>query len=178
MSFSLLLWSIPGKFAIPGTSIIVPGMLVLGGADLFSVLGTWLAHKIGKPLIRLDFAQERYEADFRFGLARLREYTEQTALLKGEAAEKQRLSFSFGKVVDNYFRLVSRNLKTECLHRRLVPASVVFPYALVAPFYFAGTLSLGSCSRPPARSAEWRALCRSSSRATPRSPTSRPSSIA
>jgi vitamin B12/bleomycin/antimicrobial peptide transport system ATP-binding/permease protein len=142
VSFSILLWSIPAQFAIPGTSIIVPG-LPFWVALIYAVIGTWLTHKIGKPLVKLDFAQERYEANFRFGLARLREYTEQTALLRGEAAERERLGRSFGEVIDNYFRLVSRNLKLTTFTSSLFQTSVIFPYVIVAPYYFAGTLSLG-----------------------------------
>ncbi len=142
VSFSILLWSIPAQFAIPGTSIIVPG-LPFWVALLYAGVGTWLTHKIGKPLVKLDFAQERYEANFRFGLARLREYTEQTALLRGEAAERERLGRTFGEVIDNFFKLVSRNLKLNTFTLSFFQASAIFPYVIVAPYYFLGTLSLG-----------------------------------
>ncbi len=87
VSFSIILWTIPADFTIPGTDITVPGMpfwIALG----FSVAGTWLSHLIGQPLFRIDMRQERFVADFRFALARLREYSEQVALLRGEPAER------------------------------------------------------------------------------------------
>jgi vitamin B12/bleomycin/antimicrobial peptide transport system ATP-binding/permease protein len=64
VSFSIILWSIPAQFAIPGTDIIVPG-LPFWVAIIYSLIGTWLTHLIGRPLIKLDFNQEKYEADFR-----------------------------------------------------------------------------------------------------------------
>ena len=146
VSFSILLWTIPAKFAIPGTDIVIPG-LPFWVALAYSLTGTWLTHKIGKPLVRLDFAQERYEADFRYSLARLREYTEQTALLRGETVEKRRLANTFSAVIDNFFRLVSRNLKLSAFTSTWFQASVVFPYAIVAPYYFSGALSLGQLTQ-------------------------------
>ncbi|MGL5734941.1 MAG: ABC transporter ATP-binding protein/permease, partial [Beijerinckiaceae bacterium] len=146
VSFSILLWSIPAKFAIPGTDIVIPG-LPFWVALAYSLIGTWLTHKIGRPLVKLDFAQERYEADFRYSLARLREYTEQTALLRGETVEKRRLSDTFAAVIDNFFRLVSRNLKLSAFTSTWFQASVVFPYAIVAPYYFSGALSLGQLTQ-------------------------------
>ncbi|MGL4325684.1 MAG: ABC transporter ATP-binding protein/permease [Beijerinckiaceae bacterium] len=146
VSFSILLWTIPAQFAIPGTDIVIPG-LPFWVALAYSLIGTWLTHKIGRPLVKLDFAQERYEADFRYSLARLREYTEQTALLRGETVEKRRLADTFSAVIDNFFRLVSRNLKLSAFTSSWFQASVVFPYAIVAPYYFSGALSLGQLTQ-------------------------------
>lgn len=146
VSFSILLWTIPAKFAIPGTDIIIPG-LPFWVALVYSLTGTWLTHKIGKPLVKLDFAQERYEADFRYSLSRLREYTEQTALLRGETVEKRRLGDTFAAVISNYFLLVARNMKLSAFTSTWFQASVVFPYAIVAPYYFSGALSLGQLTQ-------------------------------
>jgi putative ATP-binding cassette transporter len=142
VSFSIILWSIPAEFAVPGTDVVIPGLL-FWVALLYSVLGTWLTHLIGRPLIRLEFQQERYEADFRYSLARLREYGEQVALLKGEEAEKQNLARRFANVVGNYYALVYRNLKLNIFVSSYFQASVVFPYLLVAPAYFANKITLG-----------------------------------
>ena len=75
VSFSIILWTIPVDFTVPGTDITVPG-LPFWVALVLSLVGTWLTHLIGKPLVQLEFRQERYEADFRFALARVREYSE------------------------------------------------------------------------------------------------------
>ena len=76
VSFIAILWSLSSGFTLPGTEMPVPGLLVWV-AILYALLGTWLTHVIGRPLIALYFQQERVEADYRFSLARLREYTEQ-----------------------------------------------------------------------------------------------------
>jgi putative ATP-binding cassette transporter len=142
VSFSIILWMIPANFVIPGTSTVVPG-LPFWVALMYSVLGTWITHKIGKPLVRLDYMQERYEADFRFSLARLREYAEQVALLRGEKAERQILGNRFSEIVQNYFGIVVRNMKLTTFTQSFFQASVVIPYIIVAPYYFTGQITLG-----------------------------------
>ena len=106
VSFSIILWTIPADFTIPGTDITVPG-LPFWVALVFSLVGTWLTHLIGKPLVHLEFSRERYEADFRFALARLREYSEQVALLRGENAERRILG---GRFVFSMYRTSSSPL--------------------------------------------------------------------
>ena len=70
VSFSIILWTVPADFTIPGTDITVPG-LPFWVALVYSLVGTWLTHLIGKPLVKLEFSRERYEPDFRFALARV-----------------------------------------------------------------------------------------------------------
>lgn len=146
VSFSIILLSIPAEFAIPGTSIVVPG-LPFWVALIYSVIGTWITHLIGKPLIRLDFVQEKREADFRFTLARLREYGEQVSLLRGERAELSRIGERFDAVMSNFFQLVKANLKLSIFTSSYFQANVVVPYLIVAPAYFAGKLSLGQMTQ-------------------------------
>ncbi len=146
VSFSIILWSIPAQFAIPGTDIVVPG-LPFWVALIYSVVGTWLTHLIGRPLIKLDFNQERYEADFRYTLARLREYAEQVALLNGEKAERQHIGRRFQAVVTNYYHLIAQNLKLNTFVSSYFQASVVFPYIIMAPAYFAGKINLGQLTQ-------------------------------
>ena len=142
VSFSIILWMIPASFVIPGTSIVAPGF-PFWVALAYASLGTWITHRIGKPLVRLDFQQERHEADFRFSLARLREYAEQVALLRGEPAERQILGARFTAIVQNYFAIVVRNLKLTTFTQSFFQASVVIPYIIVAPYYFGGQITLG-----------------------------------
>jgi vitamin B12/bleomycin/antimicrobial peptide transport system ATP-binding/permease protein len=96
VSFTVILWGISAGFTLPGTSLVIPGFLVWI-ALVYSIVGTLVTHWIGKPLIKLDFKQEQVEANFRFGLARLREYGEQIALLRGERNEQRRLGAMFNE---------------------------------------------------------------------------------
>ncbi len=142
VSFVAILWTISAGFTFPGTSWEVPGLLVWVCAG-YAILGTWVTHLIGRPLIPLNFEQERVEANYRFSLARLREYTEQVALLSGEPAEKEGLSRRFGQIVDNYMRIVVRLIKLNSFTAAYFQANVVVPYILTAPYYFIGKITLG-----------------------------------
>jgi putative ATP-binding cassette transporter len=106
--------------------------------------GTLVTHFIGRPLIGLIFNQQRYEADFRFNLVRARENSEQIALLRGEDAERSRLGQRFGRVVDNWFLIMTRQKKLTFFTAGFDQASVVLPYLMVSPAYFAGTVQLGA----------------------------------
>ena len=147
VSFLAILWTLSRDFVIPGTTdTVIPGFLVWLGIA-YAVIGTWLTHLIGRPLIRLDFRQEKVEADFRFSLARLREYGEQIALLKGERAETARLGASFGAVVTNFLQILSRRMKLTTFTGGTSQLSVIFPYVLAAPSYFLGRITLGQFQR-------------------------------
>lgn len=142
VSFSIILWNIQVAFTIPGTSIAVPGY-IFWVALIYAVAATWMTHLIGRPLIRLEFEQERREANFRFSLARLREYSEQIALMAGEPTERQHLARRFVDIVENFYRLVWRRLKLTSFTFSYNQLSVVLPMIILAPYYFAGTITLG-----------------------------------
>jgi putative ATP-binding cassette transporter len=146
VSFSIILWTIPADFTIPGTDVTVPG-LPFWVALIFSLVGTWLTHLIGKPLVHLEFSRERYEADFRFALARLREYSEQVALLRGENAERRILGGRFGSVVSNFYAIVGRTVKLLTFTTTYFQANVVIPYIIIAPYFFLGKLTLGQMTQ-------------------------------
>ena len=142
VSFVIILWGLSRDFVIPGTNMVFPGFLVWL-VIAYAVVGTWLTHVIGKPLIGLDFRQESVEANYRFSLARLREYGEQVALLRGEKAETARLDLSFSEVVRNYLQILSRQMKLTTFTAGYSQLSVIFPYILAAPSYFIGKITLG-----------------------------------
>ena len=137
-----ILWALSRDFTLPGTDIPVPGLLVWV-AILYALFGTWLTHVIGRPLIGLYFQQEQVEADYRFSLARLREYTEQIALLGGEEAEKQALGRRFGMIVENFMQIVRRVMNLTIFQSAYFQANVVVPYILTAPYYFIDKITLG-----------------------------------
>lgn len=142
VSFSIILWSIPVASVVPGTDFSIPGF-IFWMALIYSVAATWIAHVIGRPMISLEFEQERREANFRFSLARLREYSEQIALMRGEGSEQRHLSERFGDIVSNFYRLVWARLKLNSFIYSFGQANVVVPYILLAPHFFAGTITLG-----------------------------------
>ena len=143
VSFSVILWTLSEDFAIPGTDIVVPGFL-FWIALLYAIVATWVTHVIGRPLISLFFQQQRYEADFRFSLARLREYGEQVALLGGEATEHKILSGRFRSLIGNFLQIIDRRKKVGAFTLSYAQANVVVPFILLAPYYFVGKTTLGS----------------------------------
>lgn len=145
LSFVVVLWALSAAAPLRlfGYEVSIPGYLVWA-AIIYAVIGTALAHWIGKPLINLNFTQQRYEADFRFNLVRVRENSEQIALLKGEPAEDARLQHRFSFVADNWRAIMSRTKRLMLFTASYGQVSTVFPFILAGPAYFAGTIQLGA----------------------------------
>jgi putative ATP-binding cassette transporter len=143
-SFIFILWGLSNAAPLHlfGNDIPIPGYLVWG-ALVYAMLGTVLTHLIGWPLVGLNFRQQRYEADFRFNLVRARENAEQIALLRGEPAERTRLLSRFALVVENWLGIMQRTKKLTAFTASYSQASVIFPYVLIAPAYFAEKIQLG-----------------------------------
>ena len=108
----VILWALSAAAPLHlfGMSFDIPGYL-FWAALIYAIIGTALTHLIGRPLIALNFQQQRYEADFRFNLVRVRENSEQIALLDGERAERDRLLMRFGNVVANWLAIMTRQKK-------------------------------------------------------------------
>ena len=144
VSFVVILWNLSAStpLVIGSQSFNIPGYLVWA-ALIYAVLGTWVTHLVGKPLIKLNFDQQRYEADFRFSLVRLRENAEEVTLLSGERAEKERLLDRFGRVVGNWYGIMQRTKRLTFLTAGYSQVAVIFPFIVVSPLYFAGSMMLG-----------------------------------
>ena len=145
VSFVVILWALSADapLVLFGYEVSIPGYLVWA-ALIYAIIGTAVTHWVGKPLINLNFLQQRYEADFRFNLVRVRENSEQIALLKGEAAEDARLQHRFSFVIDNWRAIMSRTKRLTLLTASYGQISTVFPLILVSPAYFAGKIQLGA----------------------------------
>ncbi len=139
-SFVTILWTLSGPFELLGVNI--PGYMVWV-ALLYAVIGTWFTHMIGRPLSALNFRQQRVEADFRFGLVRLRENVEGVALYHGEAEEQRGLSGRFHEVATNWWAIMQRTKLLNALIAGYGQAAAVFPIIVAAPGYFAGRVALG-----------------------------------
>jgi vitamin B12/bleomycin/antimicrobial peptide transport system ATP-binding/permease protein len=143
-SFIIILWELSNEAPLHlfGKDIPIPGYLVWG-ALIYALLGTLLTHLIGRPLVGLNFQQQRLEADFRFNLVRTRENAEQIALLRGEPVERSRLLSRFGAVVENWLAIMQRTKKLTAFTATYSQVSVIVPYVLIAPAYFADKIQLG-----------------------------------
>jgi putative ATP-binding cassette transporter len=146
VSFSIVLWDLSSSFTFPGTNVILPGFL-FWVALIYAAAGTLITHLIGRPLINLYFQRQHMEADFRFSLARLREYTEQIALLNGEGAEKTILKGRFTDLVNNFVDVIFRRMKVTVFTQIFGQVSPIIPFVFTAPFYFAKQINLGTMTQ-------------------------------
>jgi vitamin B12/bleomycin/antimicrobial peptide transport system ATP-binding/permease protein len=144
VSFVGILWSLSGAFAftLGGASYSIPGFMVWM-AVLYCVVGSVITHYIGRPQIRLNFEQQRYEADFRHHMVRVREYSESIALDKGERVERGQLDLRFAAVLKNYLELIKKQKNLVWFTNFFGQAAVVFPFIVAAPRFFSGAIQLG-----------------------------------
>jgi putative ATP-binding cassette transporter len=142
-SFVFILWTLSEDAPLHlWNGWTIPGYLVWA-ALIYAILGTVLTHRIGWPLIPLNFQQQRFEADFRFNLVRTRENSEQVAALHGEAAERERHLDRFSRVVSNWIAVMTRQKQLQFFTQSYGQASVIFPYLMVSPVYFSKAMQLG-----------------------------------
>jgi vitamin B12/bleomycin/antimicrobial peptide transport system ATP-binding/permease protein len=145
VSFLSILWTLSGALTIPlgsAASIAVPGYMVFA-ALIYAVIGTVLTRWIGQPLVRLNFDQQRYEADFRFSMVRLRENAENVAFYGGEARELDTFQTRFARVVMNWWGIIRRRKRLSWFTYGYDQLAIVFPYLVAAPRYFNKTIQLG-----------------------------------
>jgi len=140
VSFILILWTLSGALELFGVDI--PGYMVWA-ALVYAIAGSVLTHVIGQPLIRLDFNQQRFEADFRFSLVRLRENSEGVALYRGEPEELGGLRGRFAAVIGNWWQLMLKQKQLGWFTSFYAQLAIIFPYIVVSPRFFAGQIPLG-----------------------------------
>jgi putative ATP-binding cassette transporter len=143
-SFVGILWGLSGNYPLFG--IPIPGYMVWV-ALIYAAIGTTLTHFVGRPLIKLNFRQQRVEADFRYALVRLRENVEGVALYGGEDEEKLNLRDRFGFVIENWWQIMRRTKLLNSLIAGYNQIAVIFPIIVAAPRYFAGQLPLGGLTQ-------------------------------
>ena len=102
-SFSIILWNLSShfKFHLYGYEFEIPGYM-LWITIIYTLVATYTTFKIGRPLVKLDYQQQMYEADFRYNLVRIREYAENIASYKGDEIEKKIAGKNFDNIVTNY----------------------------------------------------------------------------
>ena len=144
VTFVVILWSLstPIRFMLAGNDIIIHGNLVWA-AVIYAVIGTVITILIGRPLVGLNFIQERCEADFRFSLVRVRENAESIAMYKGEFLEGRNLNALFTNVVRNFIIIMGFNVRVVGFTFSWSQFAVVFPLIIVAPLFFSGQILFG-----------------------------------
>lgn len=143
-AFVVILWELSGTLELPigGAVFSVPGYMVFVTL-LYSLAGTWLAHKVGRKLIGLNYDQQRYEADFRFSMVRVRENSESIAFYGGEGPEMQNFQERFCMVISNFWSLMKRTKLLNFYVNGYAQLAIIVPILMSAPRYFAGEMQLG-----------------------------------
>ena len=143
-AFSLVLWELSGAFTLNlgGTEIIIYGYMFWFSL-IYSGVGTFLVHKVGRKLIGLEFDQQKYEADFRFSMMRVRENAESIAFYRGENAELEGFTARFKNVIENFRRLMTKTKHLNFYVNSYGQLAVIVPLILAAPRYFSKEMQLG-----------------------------------
>ncbi|MGE7960474.1 ABC transporter ATP-binding protein/permease [Pseudomonas sp. NPDC089530] len=140
VSFSIILWGVSGSIEVFGYTI--PGYM-FWCALVYAAVGSWLTHLIGRRLIGLNNNQQRFEADLRFSMVRVRENAESIALYNGEPNENKRLSGRFGMVWHNFWDIMKVSKRLTFFTSGYGQIAIIFPFIVAAPRYLTGKIELG-----------------------------------
>jgi putative ATP-binding cassette transporter len=144
VSFTLILWSLSAPLSIFG--LVIPRAMVFL-AYIYVIIATVIAFRIGRPLIRLNFLNERLSASYRYALVRIRDNSENIAFYRGEPVENAGLMARFAAVISNTWAIVFRSLKFQGFNLVVSQIAVVFPLIIQAPRFFSGQITLGDVSQ-------------------------------
>ena len=143
-AFGVVLWNLSGAYTLElgGWEFVIYGYMFWFSL-FYSGLGTACAHLVGRKLIGLNFEQQRFEADFRFNMMRVRENSESIAFYGGEGAENKGFHERFAKVISNFWQLMKQTKILNFYVNGYAQLAVIVPLILAAPQYFAGGIALG-----------------------------------
>lgn len=143
-SFVVILYELSGslKFTLFGQEWEISGYL-FWAAFFYSILGTWVTHLVGRKLVKLNFVQQRYEADFRFSMIRLRESSESVAFYRGEAQEGKVFKERFTLLLDNFWKIVTKQKQLVWLTSGYSQIAIIFPFVAAMNRYLAKEFTLG-----------------------------------
>lgn len=144
ISFVFILYQLSGplSFSFMGKTWTIHGYM-LWASLLYSILGTYITHVVGRKLVKLNFIQQRYEADFRFSMIRLRESAESVAFYRGEAQEGKVFKNRFKLLLDNFWQLVNKQKQLVFLNSGYSQIAIIFPFVVAMNRYLAKEVSLG-----------------------------------
>ena len=143
-SFVVILYELSGslKFNLFGQEWEISGYL-FWAAFFYSILGTWVTHLVGRKLVKLNFIQQRYEADFRFSMIRLRESSESVAFYRGEGQESKVFKERFTLLLDNFWKIVNKQKQLVWLNSGYSQIAIIFPFVAAMNRYLAKEFTLG-----------------------------------
>lgn len=143
-SFVVILYNLSGSlsFTFMGKTWTINGYM-LWASLLYSVIGTYIIHIVGRKLVKINFIQQKYEADFRFSMIRLRESAESVAFYRGEAQEGSVFKQRFKMLLDNFWKLVNKQKQLVFLNSGYSQIAIIFPFVVAMNRYLTKEVTLG-----------------------------------
>ena len=144
ITFLVILWGLSGPLSLAfiGLNVVIPGYMAVA-ALLYAVVGTFFVNLVGRRLIPLNFMKQRFEANFRFSLVRVRENAEGIALYRGERQEVDSLNLRYADIFANGWRILFTNVQLAFYQSSYGQIAIIFPFLVSAPRFFAGAITLG-----------------------------------
>ncbi len=144
VSFVFILYRLSGPFTftIAGHTFSIEGYL-FWAAFIYSIIGTYVTHLVGRKLVELNFVQQRYEADFRYSMVRMRESAESVAFYRGEAHEGMVLKERFRLLLSNFWKLVNKQKQLVWLNSGYSQIAIIFPFVAAMNRYLNKEFTLG-----------------------------------
>ncbi|WP_207004847.1 ABC transporter ATP-binding protein/permease [Trinickia mobilis] len=144
VSFVTILWSLAGALSLTlgGMPLMIPGYMVWAAA-LYALGGSFVIQKFGHPLVSINYQQQRVEADFRFGLIRVRENAEQIAFYNGMETEGTNAKNTFERIRQNFWLIMKYTKRLTFVLSFYGQIAIIFPLIVAAPRYFAGAFTFG-----------------------------------
>ena len=140
VAFTIILWGLAGPMTIAGITV---SHAMVYFVFMYVLVTSVFAFKIGRPLMNLNFANERLTANYRYSLIRIKEYAESIAFFRGEKMEKSVLFQQFDRIIQNVWQMVFRTLKLSGFNFVVSQVSVIFPFIIQASRYFSKQIQLG-----------------------------------
>lgn len=143
-SFVVILYNLSGSlsFTFMGKTWTINGYM-LWASLIYSVIGTYITHLVGRKLVKINFIQQKYEADFRFSMIRLRESAESVAFYRGEAQEGSVFKQRFKMLLDNFWKLVNKQKQLVFLNSGYSQIAIIFPFVVAMNRYLTKEVTLG-----------------------------------
>ena len=143
-SFVVILYNLSGSlsYTFMGKTWTINGYM-LWASLLYSVIGTYITHIVGRKLVKINFIQQKYEADFRFSMIRLRESAESVAFYRGEAQEGSVFKQRFKMLLDNFWKLVNKQKQLVFLNSGYSQIAIIFPFVVAMNRYLTKEVTLG-----------------------------------
>ncbi len=144
VAFTIILWNLSGDLTVAG--VTVPRGMVFA-LFVYILIATVFAFRIGRPLIMLNFLDEKFNANYRYSLVRVREYAESIAFYKGETIETNKLMARFHQIISNFWAIVRRSVKFQGFNFFVSQTAVIFPFIIQAPRFFSEQITLGAMTQ-------------------------------